>query len=420
MKLFSSKIYQSFILFTFTFLLSMVSHALSPELLEKIKNETIVDMTNTLSPDEIRDLKVQNEQLYQKNKVDFKILILNSIGSMPIEEFAGDIFNSTQIGSKELDNGLLLFIAKADHKMRLEVGYGLEGDLTDIEAGQIIRNTLAPNFKNEQYYQGLHQTQQILINKNITFNEAKIKRHHIISNLKMIGILFLSILFCIPLYWLYTKAVLNYGMSAGFGVFVGILIFEIFIHLMFFAYIRTPDMGFFMCALIPLYAPFLIILFLPNKLSHKLLKCILYSLPPQVFSMFGLWIFYYVDFLPSASFILANCLTIVLILIYLRYLLLLYRFKNGTENAYLTSFYNDYLKEQERQKMIDERYERLNKLKILNQTDSSDSSSSSSSSSSFSNSDSSSSSSSSSSDSSSSSSRDSGGSSGGGGASGSW
>jgi uncharacterized protein len=57
------------------------------------------------------------------------------------------LFKEWGIGTKKNDNGVLLLIALDDHKMRIEVGYGLEGALTDSLASQIIRNDLAPAFK---------------------------------------------------------------------------------------------------------------------------------------------------------------------------------------------------------------------------------------------------------------------------------
>lgn len=124
-------------------------------LLEKLKKENIVDTTQTLSANEIEKLKLQNEQLYQDANVDFKILMIPSTQGETIEQYALDVFNTIKIGNEKLDNGLLLIIAKDDRKMRFEVGYGLEGDFTDIEAGRIIRYDLAPYFKQNQYYDGI-------------------------------------------------------------------------------------------------------------------------------------------------------------------------------------------------------------------------------------------------------------------------
>lgn len=383
--------------------------------LEELKNSNVVDQTNSLSRDEIAQLKKQNEQLYQQKHVDFKILMIPSTNGKAIDQYALEIFNKLKIGNEKLDNGLLLLVAKDDRKMRFEVGYGLEGDLTDLEAGRIIRHTLAPNFQNNDYFNGFKETQKKLLDKSITLGKPKNEDQKIDHILKTIAGIFLSFLLCIPLYWCYTKVIIKFGTNGALGAFIGLLIFEIFIHLLIFGYLNFGKIAFLLCASIPLYAPFMLTIFLPFNEPYRLLKTILYSLPLQIFALFGFGIFYFIEFYPQISFIILTSITNCFILLLLRYAVFLYRFRAGTENTYLTAFYNQYLQEKARQKMLDEQYELLNPYNKTSESSQSSSSSYSSSSSS-----SSSSSGSSSSSSSSSSSRDSGGSSGGGGASGSW
>ncbi|AYO55457.1 TPM domain-containing protein [Acinetobacter wuhouensis] len=160
MLLFNKKIYLTFILFTLTLFISVISHALSPELLQQLKKENVVDTTQTLSDNQIAEIKSQNEYLYQEKKIDLKILMVPSTEGASIEQYAEKVFNTIKIGNKKLNNGLLLVIAKDDRKMRFEVGYGLEGEVTDIQAGRIIRHILAPNFKNNDYYYGIIAAQQ--------------------------------------------------------------------------------------------------------------------------------------------------------------------------------------------------------------------------------------------------------------------
>ena len=61
-----------------------------------------------------------------------------------------------QLGTREKDDGLLFVVAVQDRRARIEVGQGLEGDLTDAQSGRIIRDTLAPAFRRGQYGEGLH------------------------------------------------------------------------------------------------------------------------------------------------------------------------------------------------------------------------------------------------------------------------
>lgn len=155
MHLSNKAIYQQFILLALSLLLSISSHALSPQILEELKKDHILDTTQTLTTAEIEKLKQNNEVIFKQKKIDLKILMISSLSGEPIENAARDVFNTIKIGNAQQDNGVLLLIAKNDRKMRIEVGYGLEGDLTDIKSGRIIRDILAPHFKNDEYYTGI-------------------------------------------------------------------------------------------------------------------------------------------------------------------------------------------------------------------------------------------------------------------------
>ncbi len=78
-----------------------------------------------------------------------------TLGDEPIEEVSYDIAKKNGIGQKGKDNGVLVLIAKDDRQMRIEVGYGLEGVLPDILAGQIIRKEMIPHFKEGDYAGGI-------------------------------------------------------------------------------------------------------------------------------------------------------------------------------------------------------------------------------------------------------------------------
>ena len=334
---------QRIIVLFLTSLFSICSFALPPELLQQLKQEHIIDTTQTLSSNQIEALKNQNRQLYQQRNIDMKILMISTLGDTSIEQYAEEVFNQIKIGNEKLDNGLLLVVSKDDRKMRFEVGYGLEGDLTDVQMGRMIRNTLAPNFKNADYYQGFSQTQKTFLHQNISLRGVSTNNPDIVVDLTFYQYLFLSILVCIPMYWAYTKLLLKLGTEGGLAAFVVFFMLEIFIHLSIFSYLNLVNLGIFFCALIPIYAPFLIAIFIPKDQNHKILKSILYSLPLQVFSIFGFGIFYLIDFIPATALFLLKCLAVSLVLIFLRYLQFLYRFKHHNENQYLTTCYNLYL-----------------------------------------------------------------------------
>jgi uncharacterized protein len=83
------------------------------------------------------------------------VLTVPTIGDESIEQFASKVFDTWKLGQKGKDNGVLLVIAPKDRKLRIEVGYGLEGMLTDAAASRIIRNVITPQFKAGDFDKGV-------------------------------------------------------------------------------------------------------------------------------------------------------------------------------------------------------------------------------------------------------------------------
>jgi uncharacterized protein len=83
------------------------------------------------------------------------VLTINGIGAQSIEDFAVRVFESWKLGSRENNNGVLIVVAPQEHRMRIEVGYGLESTLTDVAADRIIRNLMTPRFREGNYDVGV-------------------------------------------------------------------------------------------------------------------------------------------------------------------------------------------------------------------------------------------------------------------------
>jgi uncharacterized protein len=83
------------------------------------------------------------------------IAVFKSLEGESLEDVANTLFQKWRLGQKKLDNGVLLVVFVQDRKLRLEVGYGLEGVLPDAEAAQIIRGAIAPRFREQKYAAGL-------------------------------------------------------------------------------------------------------------------------------------------------------------------------------------------------------------------------------------------------------------------------
>jgi uncharacterized protein len=86
---------------------------------------------------------------------EIAILIIPSLEGDALEDYSLRVVEKWKLGKKEKDNGVLLLIVVDEHKIRIETGYGLEGVLTDAKASRIIRNEIAPHFRQNQYDEGV-------------------------------------------------------------------------------------------------------------------------------------------------------------------------------------------------------------------------------------------------------------------------
>ncbi|MCB1141064.1 MAG: TPM domain-containing protein [Leptospiraceae bacterium] len=117
----------------------------------------VIDQTSTLTEAEIGELSQKCKIIEERDGTQIAILMVQSTEGEAIEEFSYRVASTWELGQKGKDNGLLIVIAKQDHRIRIEVGYGLEGRVTDVLSKRIIRSIITPFFKNDQYYRGLDE-----------------------------------------------------------------------------------------------------------------------------------------------------------------------------------------------------------------------------------------------------------------------
>ena len=113
------------------------------------------DLTGTLSSSELSNLDFRLKTYQDTTSNQLVMLMIPSLQDYPIEYYTMSVAEKNKIGTKKNDNGLLFLIVKNDRKMRIEVGYGLEGVLPDALASSIIRNVVAPHFRSNDYYAGI-------------------------------------------------------------------------------------------------------------------------------------------------------------------------------------------------------------------------------------------------------------------------
>lgn len=107
----------------------------------------VVDGAKILSPETIRTLDQKLTDLEQKSSIQLEVATVDSLQDADIETFANALFRHWGLGDKTKNNGVLLLVAPKEKKIRIEVGYGLEGVLTDALSKLVIVNAIAPRFK---------------------------------------------------------------------------------------------------------------------------------------------------------------------------------------------------------------------------------------------------------------------------------
>jgi len=115
----------------------------------------VTDLTRTLAPAEVSALEAKLADWEARTSNQLVVLVVPTTQPEPIESYALRVAEKWKIGRKGQDNGALLVVARNDRKIRIEVGYGLEGTLTDVTSSRIIREDIAPRFREDRYAAGI-------------------------------------------------------------------------------------------------------------------------------------------------------------------------------------------------------------------------------------------------------------------------
>ncbi|MDD2851888.1 MAG: TPM domain-containing protein [Desulfuromonadaceae bacterium] len=113
------------------------------------------DYANMLSPDAAGRLEQLLADFEKSDSTQIVVLTIDSLEGESLEGYSIKVAEAWQIGRKKLDNGAILLIAKQERKIRIEVGRGLEGVLTDLVSGRIIRGDMSPYFRKNDYDNGI-------------------------------------------------------------------------------------------------------------------------------------------------------------------------------------------------------------------------------------------------------------------------
>ena len=115
----------------------------------------VIDQTGMLSSSEIASLDQVLSAFEKRKGSQLAVLIVPTTAPESIEQFGIRVAEQWKLGRKKVDDGAVLIIAKADRTLRIEVGYGLEGALTDATSKRIIDGIIVPRFKQQDFYGGV-------------------------------------------------------------------------------------------------------------------------------------------------------------------------------------------------------------------------------------------------------------------------
>jgi len=180
------------------FLLLLLSFSITAFALDVPVHPTgrVTDLTGTLSAQEIASLDQKLDTFERETTNQIAVLLIPSLEGDPLEDYSIRLAERWKIGQQGRNNGVILLIVKNDRKLRIEVGYGLEGALPDGLAGAIIRDEITPRFRNGQFYQGVDAGTNAIIAA-IRGEYKPVKKEP--ENSDYTGVRFFLYLFSIPL-----------------------------------------------------------------------------------------------------------------------------------------------------------------------------------------------------------------------------
>lgn len=124
----------------------------------------VVDLAHVLPAPDVQQLNDRLRAHEEKTGNQVAVLILPSLEGEPLEEYSHRVATTWKLGQKGTDNGVLLLVALKERKLRIEVGYGLEGTLTDARSSRIIRQEIVPRFKAGNIPEGVRAGTDAILN----------------------------------------------------------------------------------------------------------------------------------------------------------------------------------------------------------------------------------------------------------------
>lgn len=117
----------------------------------------VVDQANVITAQGRSETEAKLKDLEERSSIQLVVATVKSLQGSDIETYANQLFRAWKLGEAKKNNGILLLVAPAEHKVRIEVGYGLEGTLTDALSSVIISSAIIPRFKAGDFSGGIER-----------------------------------------------------------------------------------------------------------------------------------------------------------------------------------------------------------------------------------------------------------------------
>lgn len=195
----------------------------------------VFDQAEVLSPETETAIESALGKLEQDTSSEIAILTTDSLQGYEIEEYSIEVARAWGVGQKENDNGILVVIAPAEREVRIEVGYGLEGVVTDAQSSQIINDVMVPLFHIGDYDQGILLGVSYL--DKLARGEIFEVKESANFNTDFIGV---ALIYILPLIWFAMSWMSNtksWWLGGVFGAIIGFLIFQTLLGLAILALI---------------------------------------------------------------------------------------------------------------------------------------------------------------------------------------
>ena len=189
----------------------------------------VSDFAQVLNEEQKNTIAQKIETLQKETSTEIAVVTLNTLSGDSIEFTANELFREWGIGNKTNNNGVLFLVVPSEKKVRIEVGYGLEGALPDALAGQIIRNDIIPPFQKNDYATGIENGVTSIISVVKGEYTTPVSKKPFVSTADLIGGVFFFFIFIFNIFvsivapskswWLGGVIGALFGFLVGFFVF---------------------------------------------------------------------------------------------------------------------------------------------------------------------------------------------------------